>query len=91
MCEILFVYLYVNRAGEEAVQGQTGDREAEGKEPLPRLQCVEDQVRCVEEQRGYVECLRQEIQTEQRRAERELEREQAHLRQRYTDSEYTST
>ncbi|XP_071238834.1 stAR-related lipid transfer protein 9-like [Salvelinus alpinus] len=74
-----------SRVGGEAVQGQTGDHEAEGKEPPPRQQCVEDQLRCVEEQRGYVECLRQEIQTEQRQAERDLEREQAHLRQRHTD------
>ncbi|KAK6304707.1 hypothetical protein J4Q44_G00252930 [Coregonus suidteri] len=74
-----------SRAGGEAVQGQTGECEAEGKEPPLRQQCVEDQVRCVEERRGYVECLRQEIQTEQRLAERDLEREQAHLRQQHTD------
>ncbi|XP_035388786.1 stAR-related lipid transfer protein 9 [Electrophorus electricus] len=35
----------------------------------------------LEEQQRYVECLREEIQVEQRRAERDLEREQAHLRQ----------
>lgn len=41
----------------------------------------------VEEQKRYVENLRQEIQAEQRRAERELEREQAHLQQQHTESE----
>lgn len=39
----------------------------------------------VEEQQRYVECLRQEIQTEQRRAERDLEREQAHLRLQHSE------
>ncbi|KAM9354828.1 stAR-related lipid transfer protein 9-like [Pholidichthys leucotaenia] len=40
----------------------------------------------VEEQKLHVESLRQEIQAEQRRAERELEKEQAHLRQQHTES-----
>lgn len=40
----------------------------------------------VEEQQRYVESLRHEIQAEQRRAERELEREQAHLRQQHCES-----
>ncbi|XP_074547806.1 uncharacterized protein stard9 isoform X3 [Halichoeres trimaculatus] len=41
--------------------------------------------RRVEEQQLYVESLRQEIQAEQRRAERELEKEQAHLRQQHSE------
>ncbi|XP_056151396.1 stAR-related lipid transfer protein 9-like [Lampris incognitus] len=40
---------------------------------------------CVEEQQQYVESLWQEIQAEQRRAERELEMEQAHLRKQHTE------
>ncbi|XP_041827701.1 stAR-related lipid transfer protein 9 isoform X2 [Melanotaenia boesemani] len=39
----------------------------------------------VEEQKLYVESLRQEIQAEQRQAERELEREQALLRQQHSE------
>ncbi|XP_031703688.1 uncharacterized protein stard9 isoform X4 [Anarrhichthys ocellatus] len=39
----------------------------------------------MEEQQRFVESLRQEIQPEQRRAERELEREQAHLRQQHRE------
>lgn len=45
----------------------------------------------VEEQQRYVESLRQEIHCEQRRAERELEREQAHLRQQHAESKWTVT
>ncbi|XP_054894713.1 stAR-related lipid transfer protein 9 [Poeciliopsis prolifica] len=41
--------------------------------------------RRVDEQKRYVESLRQEIQAEQRRAEGELDREQAQLRQQYSD------
>lgn len=41
----------------------------------------------VEEQKRFVESLRQEIQAEHRRAERELEREQAYLQQQHTESE----
>ncbi|XP_017158049.1 stAR-related lipid transfer protein 9 isoform X2 [Poecilia reticulata] len=41
--------------------------------------------RRVEEQERYVESLRQEIQAEQRRAEGELDREQAQLQQQYSD------
>ncbi|XP_036398167.1 stAR-related lipid transfer protein 9 [Megalops cyprinoides] len=48
-----------------------------GEGPLPRQR--------VEEQQRYVECLREEIQAEQQRAERDLEREQAHLRQQQRD------
>lgn len=40
----------------------------------------------VDEQKRLVESLRQDIQAEQRRAERELERDQAHLRQQRTES-----
>ncbi|XP_066530854.1 stAR-related lipid transfer protein 9 [Hoplias malabaricus] len=39
----------------------------------------------LEEQQRYVECLREEIQLEQRRAEKDLETEQAHLRQQRTE------
>lgn len=42
----------------------------------------------VEEQQRYVELLREEIQVEQRKAERELEMEQAHLKQQQSESEY---
>ncbi|KAM9433425.1 uncharacterized protein stard9 isoform 2-T2 [Salvelinus alpinus] len=73
------------RLGGEVVPGQTGYCVAEGEDPASKQQCVEDQVKYVEERRGYVECLRQEIQTEQRRAERDLESEQAHLRQQHID------
>ncbi|XP_056332562.1 stAR-related lipid transfer protein 9-like isoform X1 [Danio aesculapii] len=37
----------------------------------------------LEEQQWYIECLREEIQMEQKRAERDLEREQARLRQQH--------
>lgn len=40
----------------------------------------------MDEQKRLVESLRQDIQAEQRRAERELERDQAHLRQQRTES-----
>ncbi|KPP71383.1 stAR-related lipid transfer protein 9-like [Scleropages formosus] len=39
----------------------------------------------VEEQQRYVQCLREEIQVEQQRAELDLEREQAHLRQQHRE------
>ncbi|XP_058605126.1 stAR-related lipid transfer protein 9 isoform X2 [Onychostoma macrolepis] len=39
----------------------------------------------LEEQQWYIECLREEIQMEQKRAERDLEREQACLRQQHTE------
>ncbi|KAL6477894.1 hypothetical protein MHYP_G00137290 [Metynnis hypsauchen] len=39
----------------------------------------------LEEQQCYVECLWEKIQVEQRRAEKDLEREQAHLRQQHTE------
>ncbi|XP_061651338.1 stAR-related lipid transfer protein 9 isoform X2 [Phyllopteryx taeniolatus] len=41
--------------------------------------------RRVEEQQCYVEGLRQEIGSEQRRAEKELEREQAHFQQQHSE------
>ncbi len=44
----------------------------------------------LEEQQWYIECLREEIQMEQKRAERDLEREQACLRQQHTESEFYS-
>ncbi|KAL1258189.1 hypothetical protein QQF64_011433 [Cirrhinus molitorella] len=39
----------------------------------------------LEEQQWYIECLREEIQMEQKRAERDLEREQARLRQQHSE------
>ncbi|XP_015825150.3 uncharacterized protein stard9 isoform X2 [Nothobranchius furzeri] len=39
----------------------------------------------VEEQKRYVESLRQEIQAEQKRAERDLEKEQDHLQQQHAE------
>ncbi|XP_026141708.1 stAR-related lipid transfer protein 9 [Carassius auratus] len=39
----------------------------------------------LEEQQWYIECLREEIQMEQKRAEKDLEREQACLRQQHTE------
>ena len=44
----------------------------------------------LEEQQRYVACLWEKIQVEQRRAEKDLEREQAHLRQQHTESEYSA-
>lgn len=41
----------------------------------------------LEEHQHYVECLREEILVEQRRAEKDLEREQAHLRKQRSESE----
>ncbi|XP_026085190.1 stAR-related lipid transfer protein 9-like isoform X1 [Carassius auratus] len=40
----------------------------------------------LEEKQWYIECLREEIQMEQKRAERDLEREQARLRQQHTET-----
>ncbi|XP_067099490.1 stAR-related lipid transfer protein 9 [Osmerus mordax] len=57
--------------------GQPGAGLAPSEGPLPRQR--------LEEQQRYVESLRQEIQNEQRRAERDLEREQAHLRQQHAE------
>uniref|UniRef100_A0A672J526 Kinesin motor domain-containing protein n=1 Tax=Salarias fasciatus TaxID=181472 RepID=A0A672J526_SALFA len=61
------------RVGEEELPGQLSACVSPAEEPTARLR--------VEEQKRYVEILRREIQAEQRRAEKELEREQAHLRQ----------
>lgn len=58
---------------------QVGACFSPGAEPSAR--------QCVEEQKRFVESLRQEIQAEQRRAESELEREQAYLQQQHTESE----
>lgn len=44
----------------------------------------------VEEQQRYVELLREEIQVEQRKAERDLEMEQAHLKQQQSESQYAT-
>ncbi|KAG9268523.1 stAR-related lipid transfer protein 9 [Astyanax mexicanus] len=56
----------------------TGCQElSDGSAPRQRL----------EEQQHYVECLQEEIQVEQRRAEKELEIEQAHLRQQCSEIE----
>lgn len=63
---------------EVELQGQLGAVLSPSEESTARQH--------VEEQQRYVESLRQEIQAEQRRAERELEREQAHLRQQYSES-----
>ena len=63
---------------EENLQGQLGACLSPSEEPAAR--------QTVQEQQSYVESLRQEIQAEQRRAERELEREQALLRQQHTES-----
>lgn len=41
----------------------------------------------LEEHQHYVECLREEILVEQRRAEKDLESEQAHLRKQRSESE----
>lgn len=60
------------------LQGQLGACPSPTEEPAARQH--------VEMQQRYVESLRQEIQAEQRRAERELEREQAHLRQQHSES-----
>ncbi|XP_068436035.1 uncharacterized protein stard9 isoform X2 [Clinocottus analis] len=59
------------------LQSQQGACLSPGEQPTARQR--------LEEQRRYVESLRQEIQAEQRRAERELEREQAHLRHQHTE------
>lgn len=62
------------------LQEQPGASLSPGEEPTARQR--------VEEQQRYVESLRQEIHSEQRRTERELEREQAHLRQQQSESKY---
>ncbi|XP_034531253.1 stAR-related lipid transfer protein 9 isoform X2 [Notolabrus celidotus] len=59
------------------LQGQLGDCLSPSEEPTARQR--------VEEQQCYVESLRQEIHAEQRQAERELEREQTHLRQQHNE------
>ncbi|XP_032356234.1 stAR-related lipid transfer protein 9 isoform X2 [Etheostoma spectabile] len=62
---------------EVKLQGQLGACLSPSAEPTARQR--------MEEQQHYVESLRQEIQAEQKRAERELEREQAHLRQQHSE------
>lgn len=60
------------------LQGQLDDCLSPVEEPTVRQH--------VGVQQRYVESLRQEIQAEQRRAERELEKEQAHLQQQHNES-----
>jgi len=60
------------------LQSQPGACLSPGEQPTARQR--------LEEQQRYVESLRHEIQAEQRKAERELEREQAHLLQQHRDS-----
>ncbi|XP_031165843.2 stAR-related lipid transfer protein 9 [Sander lucioperca] len=62
---------------EVKLQSQLGACLSPSEEPTARQR--------MEEQQHYVESLRQEIQAEQKRAERELEREQAHLRQQHSE------
>lgn len=63
---------------ELKLQGQPGACLSPSEEPTVRQR--------VEEQQRYVEGLRQEIKAAQKQAERELEREQAHLRQLHAES-----
>lgn len=60
------------------LQGQPSAGVSRTEEPATRHH--------VEVQQCYVENLRQEIQAEQRRAEKELEREQAHLQRQHGES-----
>lgn len=70
------------QSGEEVkLQGQQSASLSHTEEPAI--------LQHVEVQQCYVESLRQEIQAEQRRAEKELEREQAHLRQQHDESMYS--
>lgn len=63
------------------------DVELQGQLDGPLSHAEEPSVRQhVEVQQRFVENLRQEIQIEQRRAESELEREQAHLQQQHGES-----
>lgn len=67
------------QSGKEVkLQGQPSAGVSRTEEPATRQH--------VEVQQRYVESLRQEIQDEQRRAEKELEREQAHLRRQHGES-----
>ncbi|XP_061116055.1 stAR-related lipid transfer protein 9 [Conger conger] len=61
----------VRPEGAGGWEQDAGGGGAEAHPPRQRLQ----------EQQRYVECLREEIRAEQRRAEKDLESEQAHLRQ----------
>ncbi|TRY91768.1 hypothetical protein DNTS_023733 [Danionella cerebrum] len=64
------------KAGSDSRTAGAGSQESiNGTAPRQRL----------EEQQWYIECLREEIQIEQKRAERDLEREQARLRQQHTE------
>lgn len=65
------------------LQEQPGASLSPGEEPTAKQR--------VEEQQRYVDSLRQEIHSGQRRAERDLEREQAHLRQQQSESKYSTS
>lgn len=76
---LYFTLIYVFYSVEEVkLPGQLGACLSPSEELTARQR--------MEEQQRYVESLRQEIQAEQRRSERELEREQAHLRQQHSES-----
>ncbi|XP_067223991.1 stAR-related lipid transfer protein 9 isoform X1 [Chanodichthys erythropterus] len=62
-------------SSDTRVAGASCHEKGNGTAPRQRL----------EEQQWYIECLREEIQMEQKRAERDLEREQARLRQQHTE------
>ncbi|XP_016308214.1 stAR-related lipid transfer protein 9-like [Sinocyclocheilus anshuiensis] len=62
-------------SSDTRVAGAGGHENSNGTAPRQKL----------EEQQWYIECLREEIQMEQKRAERDLEREQARLRQQHTE------
>lgn len=63
---------------EVKLQGQLSASVSHAEEPATRQH--------VEVQQRYVESLWQEIQAEQRLAEKELEREQAHLQRQHSES-----
>lgn len=75
----IYLFLLCCSVKEAKLQDHLSACVTSGKEPAVRHR--------VEEQQFYVESLRQEIQTAQRGAERELEREQALLRQQQTECE----
>lgn len=78
VCILSRICVCVYSVEEVKLQGQLGACLSPSEEPTARQH--------LEVQQRYVENLRQEIQAEQRRAERELEREQAHLRQQHSES-----
>ncbi|XP_001921905.4 uncharacterized protein stard9 [Danio rerio] len=73
---LVFTSAELNQPMPDArVPGAGCDERGGGTAPRQRL----------EEQQWYIECLREEIQMEQKRAERDLEREQARLRQQHNE------